>query len=93
MPKTANVYLRLDPQVKADVETIYSRYGMSITEAITIFLYQTRNVGGLPFDLRPETPNSTTLAAMQEIDDMINGTKPRHGPFKNADDFLQDLKN
>jgi DNA-damage-inducible protein J len=93
MAKTANIYLRLDPQVKADVETIYSRYGMTITEAVTIFLHQSRNVGGLPFDLRPETPNSATLAAMQEVEDMINGKKPRHGSFKNADDFLRDLKN
>jgi DNA-damage-inducible protein J len=92
MPKTANVYLRLDPLVKADVENIYSRYGMTLTEAVTIFLYQSRNVGGLPFDLRPEIPNSTTRAAMQEIEGMIKGTKPRHGSFKNADDFLKDLK-
>ena len=93
MPKTANMYLRIDPQVKADVESIYSRYGMTITEAVNIFLYQSRNVGGLPFDLRPEIPNSATLTAMQEVDDMINGKKPGHGPFKNADDFLTDLKN
>jgi DNA-damage-inducible protein J len=93
MAKTANIYLRLDPQIKADVETIYSRYGMTITEAVNIFLYQSRNVGGLPFDLRPETPNSATLASMQEIDNMIGGKKPKHGPYKNADDFLKDLKN
>jgi DNA-damage-inducible protein J len=92
MPKTANIYLRIDPQVKAEVETIYSRYGMTITEAVNIFLYQSRNVGGLPFDLRSEMPNSTTLTAMQEVEDMIKGKKPGHGPFKNADDFLKDLK-
>ena len=52
MAKTASMYIRIDPQVKADVEAIYSRYGMSLTEAINIFLHQSRNLGGLPFDLR-----------------------------------------
>jgi addiction module RelB/DinJ family antitoxin len=47
------MYLRIDPQVKATVTQIYARYGMSLTEAINIFLYQSRNTGGLPFDLRP----------------------------------------
>lgn len=51
--KSASMYIRIDPAVKTEVEAIYSRYGMSVTEAINIFLYQSKNVGGLPFDLRP----------------------------------------
>jgi len=53
MAKTASMYIRIDPQIKSEVENIYSRYGMSITDAINVFLYQSRNIGGLPFDLRP----------------------------------------
>jgi addiction module RelB/DinJ family antitoxin len=52
MAKTASMYIRIDPEVKADVEKIYSRFGMSLTDAINIFLYQSRNIGGLPFELR-----------------------------------------
>ena len=57
MAKSASMYIRIDPQVKSEVETIYARYGMSITDAINIFLYQSKNVGGLPFDLRPAEKN------------------------------------
>ena len=62
MAKSASMYIRIDPQVKSDVETIYSRYGMSITDAINIFLYQSRNIGGLPFNLRPESRPFTPQA-------------------------------
>ena len=55
--KSASMYIRIDPQVKSDVEKIYSQYGMSITDAINVFLYQSRNIGGLPFDLRPAKPD------------------------------------
>ena len=70
MAKTSSMYIRIDPQVKSDVESIYSRYGMSITDAINVFLYTSRNIGGLPFDLRPSVPNAETIAAIQEVEDM-----------------------
>lgn len=89
MAKSASMYIRIDPQVKADVEAIYSRYGMSITDAINIFLYQSRNIGGLPFDLHPSTPNAETLAAMKEGDEIIKSGK---GRFESADDLLKELK-
>ncbi len=89
MAKSASMYIRIDPQVKADVEAIYARYGMSLTEAINVFLYQSRNIGGLPFDLRPNTPNAETLAAIKEGAEMI---KSGNGKFKNVDDLLKELK-
>jgi addiction module RelB/DinJ family antitoxin len=53
MAKTASMYIRIDPELKADVEQIYSKFGMSITDAVNIFLHQSRNVGGMPFKIRP----------------------------------------
>lgn len=67
MAKTTSMYIRIDPQVKSDVEDIYSRYGMSITDAINVFLYTSRTRGGLPFDLRPSVPNAETLEAIEEV--------------------------
>lgn len=89
MPKSASMYIRIDPKIKAEVEAIYSRYGMSITDAINIFLYQSKNVDGLPFDLRPAVPNAETLAAMKEGDAIIRSGK---GRFENADGLLGELK-
>ena len=89
MPKTASLYIRIDPQLKADVESVYSRYGMSVTDAINIFLNESRNVGGLPFDLRPRTPNETTLAAMEEVENMIGGKIPKRS--MSVDDFVREM--
>ena len=90
MAKTASMYIRIDPQVKSDVEAIYSQYGMSITDAINVFLYTSRNIGGLPFDLRPSMiPNAETLEAMKEGNEIIKSGKAR---FENAEDMLRELK-
>ena len=88
MAKTASMYIRIDPQVKSDVEAIYSQYGMSITDAINVFLYTSRTIGGLPFDLRP-SPNAETLEAMNEGNKIIESGEAR---FDNAKDMLQELK-
>ena len=82
MSKSASMYIRIDPTVKAEVEAIYSQYGMSITDAINVFLYQSRNVGGLPFDLRPSIPNAKTIAAMKEADLITNDpNRKRYADF------------
>jgi len=63
MAKTSSMYIRIDPEVKTEVEAIYKRFGMSLTDAINIFIYQSRNVGGLPFNIR--------------IDEQQNELKPK----------------
>lgn len=87
MAKTASLHMRIDPEIKADAEAIFAEYGLSITEAVNIFLYKSRSIQGLPFDLRPE-PNATTLAAMREGDAIIASGK---GRFDNVDDMFKEL--
>jgi DNA-damage-inducible protein J len=89
MSKSASMYIRIDPKIKSEVEAIYSRYGMSITDAINVFLYQSRNVGGLPFDLHPPTFNEETLAAILEGEAII---KSGNGRFEKPEDVLAELK-
>jgi len=59
--------IRLDPEVKSQVESLYSGYGMTLAEAVNVFFHQSLNVRGLPFDLRP---NPETLSALREVEDM-----------------------
>ena len=68
MPKTASLNIRLDSEVKKAAESVYSHYGLSLAEAVTVFIHQSCNVGGLPFDLRPARPNAESLAAMAEAE-------------------------
>ena len=47
---------RIWSQTKADTAAVYARRGISLSDAINIFLAKSIDVGGLPFDMRPETP-------------------------------------
>jgi DNA-damage-inducible protein J len=70
MAKSAIIRARIEPELKAEAETIFDELGLSITEAITLFYRQVKLVRGLPFEVR--IPNQTTLQTFQDTDDGQN---------------------
>ncbi|MDR1321735.1 MAG: type II toxin-antitoxin system RelB/DinJ family antitoxin [Gracilibacteraceae bacterium] len=70
MEKAANIYVRVKPEIKAQAEQVFDGFGMTISEAVNIFLHKAIMVGGIPFDVRPSVPNAETLAAMREVEQM-----------------------
>ena len=49
---TVNFSVRMDADLKREVEAIYAELGMNLTSAVNAFLRQSVRVGGMPFDLR-----------------------------------------
>ncbi len=62
------VQARISSELKQEAEAVFSSIGMSTAEAIRIFLKQSVNSGGLPFQPTAKTPNAETLAAIMELD-------------------------
>ena len=86
MAKTAVINIRTEPAIKAQAEALYRSLGVSLTDAVNMFLYKSIDFNGLPFDLVREVPNAETLAAMQEAEDIISGKKTvkSYSSFKEA---------
>ncbi|MGN0847208.1 MAG: type II toxin-antitoxin system RelB/DinJ family antitoxin [Kiritimatiellia bacterium] len=49
LPKTATFQFRINPKVRERVEAVYAGCGLTLTDAINIFIQQSINVEGLPF--------------------------------------------
>ena len=64
MPKTKTITVRLDPELKEDVEGILAQLGLSTSQAIVLFYRQVRLHQGLPFEVR--VPNAVTRAALAD---------------------------
>ena len=88
--RTANLHIRIDPETKKNAEQIYSAFGITITDAVTMFLHQSIYVGGLPFELRQPRYNAETEAAIQEANDIISG-KVKAKSYASLDEFYKDL--
>lgn len=73
MAKTATINMRVSPEVKSDAESIFASLGMTLTEAINVFLHKSVMEGGLPFDVRQPRYNAETEAAIRESRDIMAG--------------------
>ena len=63
------VQARISTELKQDAEAVFSAIGLSVAEAIRLFLQQSVNSGGLPFQPTAKIPGLETAAAMNELED------------------------
>ena len=68
MAKASSVRARVDDNLKTDVENIFSELGLTMSQAITLFLRQCAINRGLPFEVR--LPNKETVNAMREAEEI-----------------------
>jgi len=73
MSKTATINMRIEPSVKSQAENVFSSFGISVTDAINIFLHASIMEGGFPFQPKQPRYNRETLTAMQEARDIMDG--------------------
>ena len=61
--KDAEIKFRTSDELKRQTRRVYDRWGLTLSEAFNLFMRKSVEVGGLPFDLRPEPPSYDALAA------------------------------
>ena len=90
--KTANLYARIEPDVKEQAEDILSILGISASNAINMFYKQIILNRGLPFDVKIPTTRPIEVTELTEAElnaelekgyaDMLAGrTKPARQAF------------
>ena len=88
--KTANFNMRLEEQKKADAEALYRALGMTLPQAVNMFITQSLLVGGLPFDVKLPGFSAETETAIQEARDIIAGKKKAKG-YNSASELFEEL--
>ncbi|HIU57811.1 MAG TPA: type II toxin-antitoxin system RelB/DinJ family antitoxin [Candidatus Ornithomonoglobus merdipullorum] len=66
MAKTANVFARVEPDIKEQAETILEQLGIPMSNAISIFLRQVVLQNGIPFDVKLPMRSVTDISGMTE---------------------------
>lgn len=66
MSTTTNLNIRTDKAVKDQAEAIFNELGLNMTTAINMFLRTAIREHGIPFELKLDIPNETTIAAIEE---------------------------
>ena len=73
MAKTANINVRIDPETKLSAEKLFASFGITVTDAINIFLRKSIMEGGLPFEVKQPRYNMETEAAVNEARAIMGG--------------------
>ena len=71
MAKTATINIRIDPDTKSSAEKLFASFGITLTDAVNMFLHKSIMEGGLPFELKQPRYNQETEAAMAEARAMM----------------------
>lgn len=66
--KTANLYARIEPDVKEQAENILSALGIPASNAINMFYKQIILNRGLPFDVKIPTARPVDVAELTEVE-------------------------
>ena len=84
---TTNLNIRIDAELKKQSEQIFNELGLTMSTALTVFLRQAVRSNGIPFDMRLNTPNDKTLAAIADVDLNRGMSKP----FNSVKELMEDL--
>ena len=81
-----NLNIRTSKETKAADEKIFDELGINTSTAFNIFLKAVIRENGLPFDMRVESPNAETIAAIEE------GRRIAHDPNVKGYASIEELR-
>ena len=87
---TTNISIRMDSDLKAKADALFSELGMNLTTAFNIFVRQSIREGGIPFEISINQPNKETIAAMLEAERIAKD--PSVQGYNDLDEFFADLE-
>lgn len=87
MAQSSMLHIRVDDEVKTQATEALAAMGLSMSDAVRIFLKRVVNDQAFPLELK--VPNAETRAAMEEARAMM---KARQARFESADALLDALE-
>ena len=87
---TANVTMRMDEELKSQLQELVSNLGMDLTTFFTITAKQAVREQRIPFNISMEIPNAETKAAIEEVGKMKKN--PSMGKsYTDIDQMMEEL--
>ena len=87
MAQSSMLHIRIDDETKTQATEALAAMGLSMSDAVRIFLKRVVNDQAFPLELK--VPNAETRAAMEEARAMM---KARQARFESADALLDELE-
>ncbi len=90
MAKTVTINLQIEAETKTNAEALFSSFGISVTDAINIFLNTSIMEGGFPFQIKQPRYNRETELAILEARRIMNGSIESKG-YNSLSELISEL--
>jgi DNA-damage-inducible protein J len=87
MAATAMIHVRVDEEVKTQATETLASMGLSVSDAVRVFLKRVVAEKAMPFEVR--VPNISTRAAMAEADEIVRTRRARFASSQEMFDALE----
>lgn len=87
---TTNINVRVDTDLKQSAESLFNDLGLTMSAAINMFLKSAVSYDGIPFELKRQVPNETTMAALAEYDAM-KSDPAAYKRYRSFDELLAEV--
>ncbi len=87
MATTAMVHVRIDEKIKEQAAETLASMGLTVSDAVRVFLTRVVADKELPFSLK--APNVQSVTAMAEADAILQNHKAR---FETVNDLINDIE-
>ena len=81
-PKNTVFQLRMNKEIKEAAEELFSRCGLTLSDALNLFIQQSLNCGGIPFEItgfsHPISKRRALDYLLGELDDASISSKEKH---------------
>lgn len=65
--KTDMFRMRINPEVRRNLESVYAKNGLTLTDAVNVFFQQSLNTGGFPFPVTEENAELVRAKALSRL--------------------------
>ena len=87
---TTSMNIRMDSELKRQAQELFTALGMDMTTAVNIFLRQSVQRQGLPFEVTLNRANRETLEAIAEVREMKKHPEQFKG-YTDVDAMMKEL--
>ena len=92
MAKTSSMNIRIEPNLKKQVEEILEDLGMNISDAVTIYFKQIVLTDSIPLQIKRPKFNKKTLEAIKEADEIMKHPD-NYKSYNNIYEIIEEIDN
>lgn len=90
MQKISNINIRVNDDLKKQASDLFEYFGMSLSQAITLFLKQAVNTSSIPFEIKAPQFSDEMMESIKEADE-IKKHPEKYKSYTSVEELMENI--